>query len=112
MECLDSYERYLHSETVRALIKIALAHAQFETIHPFLDGNGRIGRLLIAVMMYNEKILKEPLLYLSLYFKENRDEYYTLLQDIREKGNGKTGYAFFCPVSLRRRNVQMLLRCQ
>jgi len=78
MECLDLFEKFLHDDTIKlpALIKAALAHVQFETIHPFLDGNGRLGRLLITFILCTEGVLKEPLLYLSLYFKANRQAYY------------------------------------
>jgi Fic family protein len=69
------------------LVCSALAHAQFETIHPFTDGNGRIGRLLIALMLCKSRRLERPLLYLSLYLLENRSEYYTRLMDVRSKGD-------------------------
>ena len=82
MECLDNFEKFLHDEKAKMpiLIRAAIAHVQFETIHPFLDGNGRIGRLLITLTLCNHGILKEPSLYLSLYFKTNRQEYYNQLQ--------------------------------
>jgi len=97
MDCLDSFEKFLHDEKVRfpALIKAALAHVQFETIHPFLDGNGRLGRLLITFILYVEGVLKEPLLYLSLYFKANRDAYYNHLQSVRETGDWEAWIRFF-----------------
>ena len=97
MECLDSLERFLHDEFGRTptLIKAALAHLQFETIHPFLDGNGRLGRLLITLLLCAEDALSEPLLYLSLYFKEHRDTYYGLLQQVRESGAWETWVEFF-----------------
>ena len=68
------------------LVTAALAHVQFETIHPFLDGNGRIGRLLIPLLLHNAGMLQQPLLYLSLYFKQHRDEYYRLLDRVRTVG--------------------------
>jgi Fic family protein len=77
------------------LAKAALAHVQFETIHPFLDGNGRVGRLLIALQLANDKLLREPLLYLSLYFKEHRQTYYELLNRVRESGDWETWLEFF-----------------
>jgi Fic family protein len=77
------------------LIKAALAHVQFETIHPFLDGNGRLGRLLIALILCADKILQEPLLYLSLYFKSHRKEYYALLQRVRADGDWEAWVDFF-----------------
>src|SRR5262249_49328348 len=78
-----------------ALLKAAVSHVQFETIHPFLDGNGRVGRLLITFILCAEEILSEPLLYLSLYLKQNRDEYYRLLQDVRVTGEWEAWIRFF-----------------
>lgn len=97
MECLGHFEKFLHDDTVKfpALIKAALAHVQFETIHPFLDGNGRLGRLLITFILCTEKILKEPLLYLSLYLKANRQAYYDHLQSVREDGEWEAWIEFF-----------------
>jgi Fic family protein len=77
------------------LITATLAHAQFETIHPFLDGNGRVGRLLIALLLYERKVLARPLLYLSLYLKRNQTEYYDRLQAVREKGDWESWVRFF-----------------
>ncbi len=84
--CMGELETFLHSDTP-ALIKAALAHVQFETIHPFLDGNGRIGRLLITLLLCNEGVLHEPLLYSSLYFKQHRQKYYSELNAVRESGD-------------------------
>lgn len=97
MNCLGDFENFLHSEEKRlpSLIKAALAHVQFETIHPFLDGNGRLGRLLITFILCSEGILKEPLLYLSLYFKANRQSYYNYLQSVRETGDWESWIEFF-----------------
>lgn len=97
LPCLGSLENYLNepSHTLPILIKAALAHVQFESIHPFLDGNGRIGRLLITLFLCAEKILAKPLLYLSLYFKEHRQEYYRLLQEVRFEGNWEEWIGFF-----------------
>ncbi len=97
MECLDAFEKYLHDEihTLPVLIKAALAHVQFETIHPFLDGNGRIGRLLITFILCADKIIQSPLLYLSLYFKTNRQAYYDHLQLVRETGDWEEWLMFF-----------------
>lgn len=100
-EYLDSLmtnlERFIHDEPERTptLIKAALMHAQFETIHPFLDGNGRLGRLLITLLLCAEKVLEEPTLYLSLYFKTYRDEYYEALQRIRTHGDWEGWLSFF-----------------
>jgi Fic family protein len=96
-ECLGAWEGFLHDkpEKTPALIKAALAHAQFETIHPFLDGNGRLGRLLITLVLCQEKVLREPLLYLSLYFKSHRHQYYDLLQRLRTEGEWEEWLDFF-----------------
>lgn len=96
-DCLGKLELFLHDKPVRTspLVKAALAHVQFETIHPFLDGNGRLGRLLITLLLYNEKVLKEPTLYLSLYFKEHRQQYYDLLNIVRETGDWEEWLGFF-----------------
>ncbi len=86
MKCLGELEHFLHDRsTYPVLLRAALAHVQFETIHPFLDGNGRLGRLLITLMLCEEKALTQPILYLSLYFKTHRARYYELLQTVREK---------------------------
>lgn len=97
MEVLGAFETFLHNDKVKmpALIKAALAHVQFETIHPFLDGNGRLGRLLITLILCVEGVLKEPLLYLSLYLKSNRQTYYELLQSVRETGDWEAWVKFF-----------------
>jgi Fic family protein len=96
MECMSDLEHFLHErKTYPALIRAALAHVQFETIHPFLDGNGRMGRLLITLMLCEEETLKEPILYLSLYFKTHRARYYELLQQVREKGDWEAWLVFF-----------------
>jgi Fic family protein len=97
MEVLGALETFLHDEKVKlpALIKAALAHVQFETIHPFLDGNGRLGRLLITFVLCVEGVLKQPMLYLSLYLKSNRQTYYDLLQAVRETGDWEAWVKFF-----------------
>lgn len=94
---LDAFERYLHTPAADAspLIKAALAHAQFETIHPFSDGNGRLGRLLIALILCNEGVLREPSLYLSLYFKHHRTDYYNRLNAVRVHGDWEGWLGFF-----------------
>lgn len=96
-QCLSDLEKFIHSETpdMPALIKIGLAHAQFETIHPFLDGNGRIGRLLITLLLCDWKILQKPVLYISHYFKKHREQYYDLLHSIRDKGDWEGWLKFF-----------------
>ena len=97
MECLGDLENFLHDETVKlpSLVKAALVHAQFETIHPFLDGNGRVGRLLITFTLYAWGTIREPLLYLSLYFRINRQAYYDHLQAVRETGDWEAWIRFF-----------------
>lgn len=93
---LGQLEKFIHEdETLPALIKIGLAHAQFETIHPFLDGNGRLGRLLITFLLCEKAILKEPALYLSHFFKQHRSEYYQRLQDTRVLGDWEGWLKFF-----------------
>lgn len=94
---MAALERFLHDERLPypGLVKAALAHAQFETIDPFLDGNGRLGRLLIAFILHHDGILSRPLLYLSLYFKQHRDEYYRLLDLVRSDGEWETWLDFF-----------------
>jgi Fic family protein len=95
-DCIYDLENYMNSTIeVPFLIKIALIHYQFETIHPFLDGNGRLGRLLIPLWLKESKVLNYPLIYLSLYFKENRQEYYSLLMDVRFKGRYEEWIKFF-----------------
>ena len=96
-DSMSDLEKFLHAEDVGLplLVRVAFAHAQFETIHPFLDGNGRVGRLLITLLLCDSGVLKEPLLYLSLYFKENRDEYYHLLGEIRRTGDWESWLQFF-----------------
>jgi len=95
--CISELERFVHDESsdLPRLVTAGLAHAQFETIHPFLDGNGRIGRLLITLLLCDFGVLHEPLLYLSLYFKEHRDEYYRLLDLARLEGDWEAWLGFF-----------------
>lgn len=95
-KALGDLELYLHAtDRLPALVKIALVHAQFETIHPFLDGNGRMGRLLITFWLCQQEILSKPLLYLSYYFKKNRREYYARLMDVRQTGDWEEWIKFF-----------------
>ncbi len=97
MDCMSELEAFLHDKKTQhsTLLKAALAHAQFETIHPFLDGNGRVGRLLITLLLCTEGLLNEPMLYLSLYFKTHRQTYYDLLQSIRDNGDWENWIEFF-----------------
>jgi len=95
-QALSDLERFLHEETgLPLLVQIGLAHAQFETIHPFLDGNGRIGRLLITFLLTEKRLLSKPVLYLSHYFKRRRTEYYERLQAVRDAGEWEGWIAFF-----------------
>lgn len=95
-ECLGDLEKFLHADDhIPPLIKIGLAHAQFETIHPFLDGNGRVGRLLITFFLFNRELLQKPVLYLSYYFKQHRDEYYKRLKNTRDNGDWESWLKFF-----------------
>lgn len=96
-ECLKQLERFLHDQPVPTppLVRAALAHVQFETIHPFLDGNGRVGRLLITLQLMADGLLRQPLLYLSLHFKEHRPTYYELLNRVRLSGDWESWLEFF-----------------
>ncbi len=96
LRALDNLERFLHSpQPMPTLIKVGLAHAQFETIHPFLDGNGRTGRLLITFLLCEQNILQRPLLYISYYFKLYRAKYYDRLQAVRDRGDWEGWLKFF-----------------
>ena len=97
MDCLGPFEHFLHDEPepMPSLIKAALAHVQFETIHPFLDGNGRLGRMLITLLLCHDKVLQDPSLYLSLYFKIHRSDYYDHLQRVRTEGDWEGWLRFF-----------------
>lgn len=94
-DILSAFEKFLHSTEYPILLKIGLIHAQFETIHPFLDGNGRVGRMLIALMLVAEGVLERPWLYVSLHFKKHRNQYYCLLQEVRTQGNWEEWLIFF-----------------
>jgi len=97
IDCMGSLEKFLHDDPVRmpTLLKAGLAHVQFETIHPFLDGNGRVGRLLITLLLCEEDALTDPILYLSLYFKTHRQMYYDMLQNVRTEGAWEEWLRFF-----------------
>ncbi len=96
-DCMAALERFLHAEDdgMPTLIRAGLAHVQFETIHPFLDGNGRVGRLLVTLLLHHAAVLQEPLLYLSLYLKQHRATYYELLDHVRRTGDWEAWLAFF-----------------
>ena len=96
-DLMSDLEKFIHAGTpeIPALIKAGLVHVQFETIHPFLDGNGRLGRLLITFLLCAQGVIKEPILYLSLYFKTHRRHYYDLLQQVRERGDWETWLELF-----------------
>ena len=97
LTCMGKLEMFLHDqpESTPVLLKAALAHLQFETIHPFLDGNGRLGRLLITLLLCEQKVLRQPMLYLSLYFKTHRQYYYELLNTVRLTGDWEAWLDFF-----------------
>ena len=95
MECLKDLEKFLHDRKLPALVHIALCHYQFEAIHPFLDGNGRVGRLLITLLLIEREILPSPLLYLSAFFEATRDEYYKYLYEVSVKGSWKEWLIYF-----------------
>ncbi len=97
MECLGEFEKFIHDDKYKlpVLVKTGLLHVQFETIHPFLDGNGRLGRLLITLLLCENETLKEPVLYLSLYLKKHRELYYDYLQSVRTKGAWEEWLNFF-----------------
>ena len=96
-DCMSALERFLHTteDGLPVLLRVGLAHVQFETIHPFLDGNGRVGRLLITLLLCQAGLLSQPLLYLSLYFKQHRGDYYDLLNHVRRTGDWEAWIGFF-----------------
>lgn len=96
-ECMSDLERFIHDErsTLPVIVRAGLAHAQFESIHPFLDGNGRAGRVLISLIFEHAELLSEPILYLSLYFKQRRGEYYSLLNQLRGNGDWELWLRYF-----------------
>ena len=95
MGCLGAWEKFLHDETLPPLVHAALAHSQFEAIHPFFDGNGRVGRLLITLLLVERQVLPPPLLYLSAYFEATRPEYYARLSGVTERGAWEEWLAYF-----------------
>ncbi|MGI6240895.1 MAG: Fic family protein [Candidatus Omnitrophota bacterium] len=95
MTCLGAFEKFMHDRSLPPLIQIALLHYQFESIHPFLDGNGRVGRLLITLFLVERKILPTPLLYLSAFFEATRRDYYDLLSGVSERGEWEPWLAYF-----------------
>ena len=96
-DCMTELERFLHAEDdgLPVLLRAGIAHVQFETIHPFLDGNGRVGRLLITLLLCHADLLRQPLLYLSLYFKQHRSIYYEMLNHVRRTGDWEAWLMFF-----------------
>ena len=95
MGCLGAWERFLYDETLPPLVHAAVTHSQFEAIHPFLDGNGRVGRLLITLLLVQRDVLPSPLLYLSSYFEETREEYYARLLGVTARGEWEEWLAYF-----------------
>jgi Fic family protein len=95
-QALGALEAFLHrADDLPLLVKIGIAHAQFETVHPFLDGNGRVGRLLITFLLTERGVLEKPVLYLSHFFRRHRQEYYDRLQAVRDRGDWEGWLAFF-----------------
>lgn len=94
-ECLSAWERFLHDDTLPPLVQAALVHSQFEAIHPFLDGNGRVGRLLITLLLIARGVLPSPLLYLSAWFEATRDQYYARLSGVTERGEWEEWLGYF-----------------
>jgi Fic family protein len=95
MPCLAKFEKFLHDKTLPPLVQIALIHYQFEAIHPFLDGNGRVGRLLITLFLVERNILPTPLLYLSAFFEATRRDYYDLLTAVHERAEWESWLEYF-----------------
>lgn len=95
MDCLGAWEKFLHDDTLPPLVHAALAHSQFEAIHPFLDGNGRVGRLLVTLLLIAKGVLPSPLLYLSAWFEATRPEYYARLSGVTERGEWEEWLAYF-----------------
>ena len=97
LDCMGALERFLHEDSLDlpTLVRAGIIHVQFETIHPFLDGNWRVGRLLITLMLVHDRIISQPMLYLSLYFKQNRATYYSLLDEVRRTGDWERWLEFF-----------------
>ena len=95
MACLGGWEQFLHDRTWPPLVQIALAHYQFEAIHPFIDGNGRVGRLLITLFLIERRVLPTPLLYLSAFFEATRQDYYAGLRGVTERGDWETWLVYF-----------------
>ncbi len=95
IECLGAWEKFLHDESLPALVQAALMHSQFEAIHPFLDGNGRVGRLLVTLLLVARGVLPSPLLYLSAYIEATRDEYYARLHGVTERGEWEEWLLYF-----------------
>jgi Fic family protein len=95
MDCLGAWEKFLHDDTLPPLVHAALVHSQFEAIHPFLDGNGRVGRLLITLLLIAKGVLPSPLLYLSAWFEATREEYYARLSGVVERGEWEEWLGYF-----------------
>jgi len=95
MDCLGAWEKFLHDQTLPPLVHAALVHSQFETIHPFLDGNGRVGRLLVTLLLVERQVLPSPLLYLSAFFEATRAEYYERLSGVTERGEWEEWLTYF-----------------
>ncbi len=95
MEALSNWEKYLHHNDKDVLVQLAVVHAQLEIIHPFLDGNGRMGRIMIPLFLYHKEIIQEPVFYLSDFLESNRSDYYDALKEITDTGNWTNWIRFF-----------------
>jgi len=106
-EYLNAFEQYMHFDDADSLVQAAILHAQFEILHPFIDGNGRIGRILIPLYLYSKNILHQPMFYISAFFEEHREEYYDHLKGISDDGNWEAWIRFFLTAvnTQARRNV-------
>ena len=104
---LDNLEKYVHYDEVDRLVQLAIVHAQFELIHPFLDGNGRVGRILIPLFLYEKKLLSSPMFYLSAYLEANRDVYYDRLLGISDKGDWDGWIEFFLIAVIQQANTNI-----
>lgn len=107
MEHLSNLEKYIHYNEKDKIIQLAIIHAQFEIIHPFLDGNGRIGRILIPIFLFEKKLLSSPVFYMSEYFESHRDEYYIKLREITEKGYWNEWIDFFLNAFIKQANTNI-----
>ena len=105
---MDNWERYLHAEEKDPLVQLAIAKAQFELIHPFLDGNGRLGRMLVPIFLFEKELLADPMFYLSAYLEEHRDLYYRRLQAVSQENDWNGWVAFFLTALVEQAETNLL----